>query len=392
MIWLSGFLVAIGVLVPVAVFVGYPLALLLASRLQRETPVAAATSGLLPSVTLVVVARNAAALVTEKLRNFQSLDYPPRLLELVLFSDGSEDDTVALVRKFGDERIRLLVSADHVGKFTGLNRAVAAARNDLLVFSDVDAHLTPDALSHLVRPLADPVVGGVCGQRLLRRECNPLAAAQGSYIDFDSRIKQLESRIGSITSNDGKLYAIRRELFTPVPGGVTDDLFQSLGVIGQGRRFLFEPRAIATITVPSRNPAHEVRRRRRIVARSLRSLWFHRRLLNPFHSGWYAVGLGVNKGWRRLLPLALGGLPVGAAGLAASGIPAWWGVVVLLGAGLAAGLLQPVLCPPERTGGALGRLLGKGRYVLLGLAGTHLGLMDFLRGRVPDRWDPVKQG
>ncbi len=53
-IWLSGFLVAIGVLVPVAVFVGYPLALLLASRLQRETPVAAATSGLLPSVTLVV--------------------------------------------------------------------------------------------------------------------------------------------------------------------------------------------------------------------------------------------------------------------------------------------------------------------------------------------------
>ncbi len=108
------------------------------------------------------------------------------------------------------------------------------------------------------------------------------------YIQWDSWIKWLETRSGiNITSHDGKLYAIRKTLFKQVPEGVTDDAFLSLAVIGQGYRFVFDPQATASIRVPARNGRHELKRRIRIVSRSLNGLKMNRRLLNPFRFGFF---------------------------------------------------------------------------------------------------------
>ena len=256
------------------------------------------------------------------------------------------------------------------------------------MFSDADALLDPDALRRLTRWFGDPEVGGVCGRRVLHKDAASLKEAQGRYIDLDSAIKRLESLRGSITSNDGKLYAMRRKLFQRIPPAVTDDLYTSLSVVRQGYRFVFEPSAVARIHVPSRSEAHELQRRRRIVGRSLRGIFAQRELLNPFRHGWFAVGLAVNKVGRRLLPVFLIVLLATSLVLAFRW-PVFAAFAALQVAAYGAALLYPAL-PEAWQRTVPGRVAGAARYFCLGCLGTLLGFCDWVAGRRILKWDPVK--
>jgi cellulose synthase/poly-beta-1,6-N-acetylglucosamine synthase-like glycosyltransferase len=215
-----------------------------------------------------------------------------------------------------------------------------------------------------------------------------MQSAQRSYVSLDSLIKELESRRGSITSNDGKLYAIRRALFQPIAEGVTDDLFCALQVIDRGQRFVYEARATASIRTPARSAVHEVARRRRIVARSLRGMWLMRRVFHPGRSGFFAVGLFINKVLRRLLPVFFVLFVASALWLARSS------AVFRVIAALALGFL--LLASLSTWSGArhlpqpLRRLVSLAGYFVLGNWGTLLGILDFSRNRIVVRWDPFK--
>ncbi len=368
----------------------YPLLLLLLVRFRGHPHPMDETD--LPEATLLVAVRNGAGLIADKVQNGLALDYPADRLRLVVVSDGSTDGTVELLRDLEKQQPRLtaLILTDHPGKAGALNAAFPLCTGEVVVFSDADALLAPEALKNLLRHFADPGVGGVCGQRTIRRDDTDLKEAQTRYIRLDSAIKRLESHLRGITSSDGKLYAIRRLLFRPIPPGVTDDSFTAWSVIGQGYRFLFEPRALAGIRVPSRNAGHELRRRRRIVSRSLRGIRLNHRLLNPFRFGVYAWGLAINKIIRRLLPVLL--LGVFIASLALAGQHPLLGLF-LLGQVLLIGLaaLHPLLFRQSSRPGRLGKLSATAFYFIIGNLGTLLGVFDFLLGRTAVRWDPEKK-
>lgn len=338
-----------------------------------------------PSITLIVVVHNGENLIDNKLTNTLALDYPPDRLQVLVCSDGSTDSTSQQVTKRGDLRIRLLESAQRQGKNLTLNAGVATCDSDMLVFSDADARLHPQALKWLMAPMADPGVGGVCGQRVIGRDTTDLSEPQQDYIRFDSAIKKLESDLGSITSNDGKLYAMRRRLYRGMARAVTDDLYNCLQVVDQGYRFVFAPRALAFIRTPSRNPAHELIRRRRIIARSLNGIGLMHGLLNPWRNFQFATGLLINKLLRRLLPVLLAGLLIGSL---AGALHSHWLALLLLGqaAFYGAALLHRMLRPVPLVGHVAEAAL----YFSLGNYATLLGMLDFLRGVRPDVWEPVK--
>lgn len=305
--WISLLLVA-------SVFVFYPFFLLICRIIRKSgrTPVPV-SEDVLPTVSIIVAARNAAALAAGKIENCFNLDYPPDKLEVVFGSDGSTDGTENIVSRISDARLKCRHFNEHQGKIAVLNTLVRQSRGDILLFSDVDALLEKDVLNIMVPYLADPAVGGVCGRRVIGRSNAALGKGQRSYIRFDTLIKILEDQNGCITANDGKLYAIRRELFAPIPDAVTDDLYVALGVIARGRRFRFAPGAVAVILPPAHSPMHEIRRRSRIVAQSLRGIFLMRRLLSVKRYRMVAVGLLINKIIRRLLPILM--MAWGAAAL-----------------------------------------------------------------------------
>ncbi|MEK6672491.1 MAG: glycosyltransferase, partial [Nitrospirota bacterium] len=248
------------------VFLINPLLIWMLYRLRGAKEVKIAN--IRPSVSLITVARNAGGQIADKVRNSLSLDYPREDFEIIIFSDGSTDDTEEVVRPFVNENIRLLVSLEHRGKISGMNRAVEASKGDILFFSDVDTMLEKDAIVNLVKYFGDPEVGGVAGRQTIYKDKQDMEKAQRDYKRFDTSIKSLESLTGSISSNDGTLYAIRKSLFRPIPPAVTDDLYVCLNVVKQKYRFIFEPDVKAYIKGSSRDIAHEIQRRRRIISTS----------------------------------------------------------------------------------------------------------------------------
>lgn len=367
----------------------YPLALYLLSRFPGK--MTSRKWKELPSIDIVTIVRNAPELIVAKIHNTKALHYPSDRLNMIIFSDGSTDATFARAEQHLAPNIHLFCSSEHIGKNESLNKALEKCTSDIVVFSDADAMLATDALQLLIQPLANVSIAGVCGQRIIGEEWSELRGAQNTYIGFDSRIKEMESKIGSISSNDGKIFAIKRPLFKPVHQAVTDDLFTCLSIISQHYSFVFEPRAKAYIKTPSRRPFHEIQRRRRIVARSLKGISLHLNLLNPFKYGFFSIGLLTNKICRRLQPLFMILFLTGSFLLAGSHF--LWGA--LLGVQLAGYALAFVYLLQGAAGrrgqGRLQRISSLAFYFCIGNIGTLLGCVDFLFGRETVKWEPVKK-
>jgi cellulose synthase/poly-beta-1,6-N-acetylglucosamine synthase-like glycosyltransferase len=378
-------ILVLSLLGPLLVFVVNPLCVWLAS-LGRQASRPGPVEGL--AVSVIVVVRNGAELIGPKLENTLGLAMPGPL-QVLVYVDGDEDGTAQAVATYVERGVVLLPGLTHLGKTHGMNEAVRHATGSVLLFSDADAILEPDAVVTLARHFADPRIGGVSGLRVVGEKRGDFAAAQSGYISADSRLKVWESRLGAITGNDGKLYAVRRELYQDVAERVMDDFYVCLSVVAQGCRFIFEPAARALIRMPSRTAAHELERRRRIVSASLNTIRLHRQLLNPFAFGGYSLRLFVNKVLRRLLPVFLAGLFTSSLALALQGRQAAAALFWLQVAGYALALTGPRLSR-SRAPRPLRKIASLGYYFCVGNLGSLLGAVDFALGRQPAKWTPKK--
>lgn len=323
-------------------YIGFPLILALRGLLRpkpfkrgQETPL----------VSLVIVAYNEAPVILKKLDNACSLDYPLDRLEIIVASDGSNDGMNELVAAYGGDQVRLLV-LPRQGKNRSLNAAVATARGEILVFSDADSMLVPDALRHLVAPFNDPDVGGVGGDYYYATNTDE-GIGERAYWDVDRVLKRLQSRAENMTSATGQIYAIRRSLFKPVPMSVTDDFYTSVQVVSAHRRLVFEPRAVARGPVAASSNA-EFKRKVRVMTRGLNGVRLSSHLLNPFQYGFFAIQLLSHKVLRRLMAIPLFVLAATAPLLWARG--RFYRIATLLQLGLHGAALVGFLARGTRIG------------------------------------------
>lgn len=259
-----------------------------------------------PSVSIIIAAFNESKNISNKIDNILTLDYPRDRLEIVIASDGSNDGTNEIVRAYEEKGVRLL-PLPRQGKAGALNAAVAASKGEILVFSDANSMYRSDAIRALVRPFADPTIGGVAGNQtyLKKNKTNIDNVGERSYWNFDRIMKKFQSRAGNTISATGAIYAIRRSLFQTVPEGVTDDFVTSTSVIVEGYRLIFAPDAVAYEPVAVTSNA-EFGRKVRVTSRGLRAVFFIRsQLLNPFRYGFYAIQLLSHKVLRRLIVFPL---------------------------------------------------------------------------------------
>jgi poly-beta-1,6-N-acetyl-D-glucosamine synthase len=226
-------------------YLGYPAWLWVRSRL-RGRPVKSATST--PSVSIVMIVRNEAGSIERKLKNLLALDYPAGSCEIVVVSDGSNDATNTILDYFAaDGRIRILVNPASRGKAACLNDAVAAARGEIVLFTDARQQIESGALRLLVATFADPEVGCASGELMLG---DPAAGehvrGMGLYWRVEKGVRQMESTSASVVGATGAIYAVRKNLVVPVPAGtILDDVYIPMHVVRQGFRVVFVPEARA---------------------------------------------------------------------------------------------------------------------------------------------------
>lgn len=284
------------------VYVGYGVVLWTAS-LVRARPVR--RGPIEPTVSLVICAYNEGRTIRRKLDEVLGLDYPSDKLEIIVASDGSTDETDAVVREYAS-RVRLLRVEGRRGKTIAQNAAVAMATGEILVFSDVTTEYAPHTLRTLIANLADPAVGCVGGDlRYLSERDNPSAQGRALFWNYERQMRIWESRVHSMVGVAGCAYAMRRALYVPLDEAVISDFVEPGLVTERGYRTVLEVNAPVYEPAESYSLGQELHRRARVITRGLRGAFRMRGLVNPLRHPWFATVLWSHRILRWLLPVFL---------------------------------------------------------------------------------------
>lgn len=285
---------------------GYPLLMECMAVLFKGRRWRKASPPVLPEVSVVLVARNEAKRISARLEDLRAQDYPPELVEVILVSDGSTDETVLLARESADlMRLRVIEVTEGRGKSAGLNEGIAQAAGEIVVLTDVRQRFGPGAIRHLVNNFSDASVGAVSG----RLEIAPSVAGSpgtgvGLYWKLERRLRLAEARFDSCVGCTGAIYAIRRALFEPIPSDtLLDDLVIPMGVVDRGHRVVYDLEALAFDPQPS-DPKTERPRKRRTLAGNFQCLLRHPAWFLPGGSRLWAQAFS-HKLLRLAVPLLL---------------------------------------------------------------------------------------
>jgi cellulose synthase/poly-beta-1,6-N-acetylglucosamine synthase-like glycosyltransferase len=307
--------------------------------------------------------------------------------EILLFVDGGGDETEWLAREFATARkpgslpaIRVFSSAECRGKPACLNDLAREATGDLLVFMDTRQRIERGALAALAAAFADPAVGVASGALQFERAGTAAGHGASGYWAGEKRLRAAESRLGSVPGATGALYAIRRELFSPIPEAtILDDVLVPMQAVLRGKRCVFVEGARVWDT-PEATYEGEEARKRRTLAGNWQLLSLRPALLSLGKNPIFFAFLS-HKILRLVLPFSLA-LSVVFAGLAATRGQIWgmaYCALAVLGAAAAATAHAIGNRRKNRLLGLLGGLWSANVVLLLAAC-------DALRGRYDPRW------
>lgn len=238
-----------------------------------------------PNVCLFVTAFNEKDYVKQKVENSFSLDYPKEKIQYLWITDGSDDGTPDLLKKYNELEIHHLT--ERRGKMHAMNRGVKFVKAPIIIFSDTNTILGKQSIREIVAKFSNEKTGCVAGEkRIVEKDADSAAGAgEGLYWKFESWVKKMDSELNSAVGAVGELFAIRTDLFEDVEiDALLDDFMISLRIAQKGYHIAYTPNAYAEETA-SLNVKEELKRKIRIAAGGIQTIFRLKGLLNPFRFG-----------------------------------------------------------------------------------------------------------
>lgn len=234
----------------------------------------------LPSVEVIIAAYNEASCIKQRVENLLAQNYPPSHLQIAIGSDGSHDETNAILSAIAHPSLTAHLYRENRGKISVLNQLASESTSDILVFSDANTHFDHNAIRELVKAFADPNVGAVSGELTLV-SAHSSENSDGLYWRYEQKLKQWESVFDANLGANGGIYAIRRTLYPQLPTDtVVDDFAIVMDIARRGWKVIYHPQAVASEPVAT-SVSDERKRRIRIGMGNYqaftRNLW----ALNP---------------------------------------------------------------------------------------------------------------
>ncbi len=271
-------------------YVGYGIFLYLFVKIKEAFSIHKASSNIsyntLPHITLFITAYNEESVVNDKMQNSLDLDYPMDKLHILWVTDGSNDKTNELLYLWKEAKV--LYQTERLGKTAAINRGMQYVSTPIVIFTDANTNLNNKALIEIVNAFTNPKVGCVAGEKriIVKEKDNAASGGEGIYWKYESVLKSLDSRLYSTVGAAGELFAIRRELFEKMKvDTLLDDFTLSLRIAMRGYTIKYCAEAYAMET-GSADMHEEEKRKIRIAAGGIQSIWRLRALLNPFKYKW----------------------------------------------------------------------------------------------------------
>jgi glycosyltransferase involved in cell wall biosynthesis len=368
------FWVSVGLLLYAHVGYGALIALIARLRPHAAAPTREQPPDELPSVSVIVPAYAEESVIAERVANLRGLDYPHERLEVIVACDGSIDATAERARGAGAD---LVLELPRGGKIRAQDAGVERSRSEIVAFSDANVTWEPDALRRLVAPFADPGVGYVCGEVRLVGQAG--TNQEGLYWRYEMRLRELESRVRSVTGGNGAIYATRREAYLVVDPIMGHDLSFPFNMVKRGWRAAYAADARASEKmVPTLEG--EFARKRRMMGHTwpivVRGGMLSPRGYDPL----YALMIVSHRILRYLSPF-LHAIALGTS-------------IALLGQGwvytVAVAVQAAVLLAALAAGALPVRPLLLARYYVLTTVSLAAGLWDWLARGTSPGWEPAE--
>lgn len=237
-------------------YFGYGLVLWLILKIKRgvfknsNKPSLLLKDDALPEVTFMVAAYNEELWIMDKIRNSLALDYPKDKIHFLFVTDGSTDRTPDLIKNAanteGGVNIQLFHKPERRGKIAAVERVMPFVKSPIVIFTDANTDINPQAIRNIVRHYADPSVGAVAGEKQVRMSGEASGAGEGFYWKYESLLKKWDSELYSVVGAAGELFSIRTALFQPVETDtLIEDFVMTLRIAQKGYRVIYEPEAYA---------------------------------------------------------------------------------------------------------------------------------------------------
>ncbi len=236
----------------------------------------------LPDVTLMICAYNEEDIIAEKMENILQLDYPFEHLCVMWVTDGSNDRSNELLQAYPE--VTLVYSPERRGKAAAMQHGLSVNKSGIVVFTDANTMLNTGAIREIVSLMRLPGVSCVSGEKRVaaRHQGQTAAEGEGLYWKYESALKRWDSELYSAMGAAGELFAVKMADYRPAPSNaLLDDFMMSMLIVKDGRRIAYTADAYAT-EYGSADMQEESKRKRRIAAGGLQSIWWLRSLMNPF--------------------------------------------------------------------------------------------------------------
>ena len=363
-------------------YVGYPILVYLVGGARS---IAVDKKKIQPSVTILITAYNEELSIRAKLENTLKINYPKSKLEILVASDGSADKTDEIVKEFESKGVKLFHQSGRKGKTFTQNKAVEVASGEIIIFSDATTMYRSDVLDQVLPNFGDENIGCVAGKLLYVDETNSdVGKGAKRYWNYETFIKENESRACSLIGVSGCLYAVRKSAYVPMyPEACSDFLICSV-VYRQGLRTVYEPNAICTEET-NKKTDKEMRMRIRVISQTFTDLWRNVDMMNPFRTGFYAIELISHKIFRYAVPLFLVFTLISSSVLAFYSV-FFIGIVILQFLFYAFALLGFVF---DKIGISVG-IFAIPLYFVLTNSASVIGFYKFLNGERYTTWEPIR--
>ncbi len=288
-------------------FVGYGILITLLNKIKGHKPQPLVLEDNdLPEVTMLTAAYNEEDCIEEKILNSLSLDYPTNKLNLAIVSDGSDDQTNEIVRKY--PQVQLFYKPQRAGKIAAVNRVMPHIGTPITIFTDANVMISQQGIRQMVEHFQSNLVAAVSGEKTVVSQAEDTASASGEgfYWKYESYLKKIDAQWNTLVGSAGELFAIRTHMFEPIDQStLIEDFVMTMRLAAKGYKIAYEPRALA-IETGSESMEEEQKRKVRISAGGIQAVLKLLPLLNFFKYGKLTFQYVSHRALRwTLIPIAL---------------------------------------------------------------------------------------
>lgn len=259
----------------------------------------------MPNVTILVTVFNEEKIISKKIKNTLSLNYPKDKIEILFASDGSTDKTVDIIKNVDDGRIKLFINNRRSGKTGTQNEAIKYANGDIIVFTDAATELDRNCIIEIIKCFKKSEVGCVTGNLIFACTDNAnngeIARSQGYYWNYELKLRSLESKLGILAVATGACMAIRKNLFKEMECSIGEDCIIPLDIVLQGYKVIHCNEALAYDN-SNKEGTSELKDRVRMTQRNWQGTFKRGQLFNLFTYPGYTFSLFSHKILRWLSP------------------------------------------------------------------------------------------